>query len=177
MSTSELLHVDNLITWQETEAVRIGTSDQRERYIAGLLPDEELCRIARDALFVPFGDFALRKKMTVAAIGHPRRPDSQVWRCVAPDMTEGPSLPIPIVWSTMPSSVLSPPEWRTLTEMNRAVNEVNRHPWLVDAPAGATLSTRVHRGVCQRCQREAEQTAALVTIAWAGRTLSREYAL
>lgn len=177
MSTTELLRRDNLVTWQEMEAVRLGTEDQRERYGAGALPDEELCRIARSVLFTAFDGFLPRKKLTASAIGHPRRQDSQVWLCATPGAADHSAFPIPVTWSTMPSPVLTPSEWVTLTRMNRAVNDTNRHPWLVDAPISATIATRIHKGVCQRCQREAAQASALVTIAWAGRTLSREYVL
>jgi hypothetical protein len=177
MSVTELLQRDNLVTWQEMEAIRLGTEDQRARYAVGALPDEELCRIARSVLFTAFDGFTLRRRLTAAAIGHPKLPGSQVWRCVTLDAADGPVFPVPVTWSTMPSPVLTPSEWQTLTRMNLAVNDTNHHPWLVDAPVSATIATRIHKGVCQRCQREAAQASALVTVAWAGRTLSREYVL
>jgi mono/diheme cytochrome c family protein len=71
--------------------------------------------------------------------------------------------------------VLTATEWVVLARLNAVVEQTNKHPWL--AGSGATIATRIHKGVCQRCHREAAQVSALVTIDWAGRTLSREYLL
>jgi hypothetical protein len=177
MTADAVLRHDNLVLWQELEALRLGTADQRERHIAGRLPDDELLAIARPVLFGAFDGFDVRKKMTASAIPHPHSPGSDAWECVVDAAVNRPYTPLPISWSVLPTPVLSVTEWATLTWVNRAVNDTNRHPWLVDAALGATVATRIHKGVCQRCKREAAQVTALVTVAWAGRMLSREYVL
>lgn len=59
--TPELLETkmrsDNLRTWLELEALKEGTENQRERYAAGFLPEDELTHLARAILFKGFGEF------------------------------------------------------------------------------------------------------------------------
>jgi len=171
LSLAESLRHDNLALWQESEALSLGTDEQRLRWGTDALPDEELLALARPVLFSEFTGFRKYNRMPVSAIAHPRG-EHGVWTCV-----EGHGRNLPITWSTLPEPVLTALEWESLRRLDVAIASTNRHPWLASAPAGATVETRIHKGTCGACKRSAAETCALVTIAWAGRTLSREYRL
>lgn len=189
LALDERVHQENVRLWQEGEAVRLGTADQRARWDVGVLPDSELVALARGPLFAAFAAIPTRKRMGPMAIAHPRGADHMP-TCMyvdsdLPEFSPGKEMriaepntgQIPVNWSTTPSPELTVVEWHALAAVNAAVETTNKHPWLVVAPGGATLTTRLHKGECQRCKRQAAEAAALVTIVWAGRTLSREYAL
>ncbi len=177
LSILEATKLDNLALWQELEALSLGSADQKARWRADVLPREELAAIARGELFAAFNGFVKYNHLPVSAIAHPRDA-SGTWTCVQPSNEHGRAIPIPITWVTLPTPVLTSAEWATLGRLNAAVELTNRHSWLVASPTpSATIATRIHRGTCRVCEREAAETAALVTVAWAGRVLSREYRL
>lgn len=178
LSLSESLLIDNLALWQESEAVALGTVDQRLRWGTDALSIEEIADLARPELFRAFSAFRKYNRMPVSAIPHPRD-NHGVWTCAQiGDHERDRNRPLPIAWSTLPTPVLSPSEWNTLRAIGVAIDATNRHPWLAPSPSpAATVATRIHKGTCKVCDREAGETAALVTISWAGRTLSREYRL
>jgi len=176
LSEAELTKRRNLRLWQEGEAIKRGTADEKARFSRGELAEKELCAIASAALFLPLDDLRPMQPTHSGLIGHPRDTESRVWQCIVEDHW-GFGLPLPIVWSVLPNPVLSTSEWHTLTRVNRAVNEIDRHPWLVDSTEGARVVTRLHRGVCQRCLRESAQATVQVSVTWAGRVLHREYVL
>jgi len=178
LSLSESMRIDNLALWQESEALALGTVDQRLRWGTDALPIEEIADLARPELFRSFVAFRKYNRMAVSAIPHPRDSNG-VWTCVQiGDHERDRNRQLPIAWLTMPTPVLSQREWVTLRAINVALEATNRHPWLAPSPTpAATVATRIHKGTCKVCEREAAETAALVTISWAGRTLSREYRL
>jgi hypothetical protein len=168
LSVAESLQIDNLALWQECEALALGTEDQRLRWGVGVLPSEELAVIARAELFGAFSGFAKYNHMPVSAIAHPED-ERGVWTCARPQ---------PITWITLATPVLSAREWETMGRINAALDVTNRHPWLAPSPMpAATVATRIHKGTCRACERSAGETAALVTISWGGRMLSREFRL
>lgn len=169
LSITELLHADNLRLWQEMQAIEIATVSQRDRWRAGALPADELNAIARDELFKPFDGFVKRRKFTVADIPHPRVGAS--WKCA----DNGNAHNIPITWVTVMKPTLTASQWSEVTRLRIASEDVRRHPWLAHDDGALQIQVRSHVGTCQRCHKSAEQAAALVLIAWAGRLLSREY--
>lgn len=169
LSITELLQADNLRLWQELQAIDLATTDQRDRWRAGVLPIEELNTIARDELFKPFDGFVKRRKFTVADIAHPKHGAS--WRCAE----NGSAHNIPITWTTTTKPTLTASQWSQITHLRIASEEARRHPWLTHHDGALQIEIRSHTGTCQRCHRSAEQAAALVLIGWAGRLLSREY--
>jgi hypothetical protein len=171
LSTEAAASEVNLRMWQESEALRLGTQSQRQRWGVGCLPDEELLFISRNTLFLAFALIPRRSKMGPGAIAHPVDPDGR-WTCHRPGG-------IPVAWSTTPSPMpLSGAEWRIVTRIHSAMEETRRHPWLRGSPSTAVrVSVRAHRGTCEICGADVHENAALVEIDWAGRTLSREYSL
>jgi len=165
LSLVEQLHADNLRTMQELHAVETrGTASQLARWFGGCLPERELCDIARDELFKPFADLPLRRKMTRFDI------HGVAASCPLPDSVQ---------WSVSSRPTLLPEQWERLEQIRAAADTAAQHQWLrLSAPADVVqISVRSHSGVCGRCARVKVQQSALVTITWAGRTLSREYAL
>lgn len=172
---------DNLRLWQESEAAATLGEAGKSRWVLGGMPDAELCGIARAVLFAPFAAHAaLRRRhrqMTASAIPHPTDEHGR-WTCAAAGFAGSAPLQIPIRWATDRSPVLTDAETATMAVVMGILQEVNRHPWTAPlAPLGASAETRVHRGACMSCQRHAAETSVLISIPWAGRTLSREYYL
>ncbi len=175
MDIDEQVTQANVRLWQEHEALKHATSNQRQRYAAGLLPDEELAEIARAQLFMPFAMFTRRVKLKHTAIPHPRYQSSGRVSCGDGDP--------PVSWSTEPigrESALTQDQWQTVLRLESAMREVRAHQWLQpssDASSAVRVGLREHRGVCHVCKNTIVQASALVEIDWAGRTLSREYVL
>jgi hypothetical protein len=174
---------DNLRLWQECEVATLVGPSAKQRWATGGMSSHELCLIAREVLFMPFSTHtltgaAMRRRsrtMTASAIPHPTD-DTGRWTCV-PGFTGTAPVQIPVRWSTDRSPILTPSQAATMELVIQAMTEVNRHPWLAHTPVGASAEARIHRGVCMGCQRQAEEVSALVSVQWAGRTLSREYYL
>lgn len=172
LSLEEQASRDNLHLWQEMEALRMGTQSQRQRWQCGNLPAAEVAALAREELFRPFWAFRRRAKLSAYAIPHPVDAHGNV-TCAA----GAPSSTPPVTWETLPDPLaLTAPQWSAVTRLLRAVEEVRRHPWLTSClPTAVQSSIREHRGTCQACGRSVSDVAALVSVDWAGRTLSREY--
>lgn len=164
------LTADNIRLWQEMEALKGGTASQRQRHAAQLLPDEDLCQLARDELFKPFAMFARRQKMKPSAIPHPR--DRVTGKSTCGEVP-------PVAWSSGDAPrALSNDQWQTVLRLEVALKEARRHVWLQPNSSSAVrIKLRVHTGTCQSCGGSVAEDTALVEIDWAGRTLSREYVL
>lgn len=188
----DLLTATNLIAWQESEAIQRGTASQQARYSAGTLPEQELLDIARAELFRPLALFAKRTPMGFAGISHPRA--KGLWQCLTVPRASGPVKdPSELVtWGTLPSPDLTESEHDTLKAVNDRAQEITRHAWMtrgqeiarVEArrmynpmPEVVGVAPREHWGVCKVCGQKASQRSVLVSVYWAGRTLSREYLL
>lgn len=156
--------------WQATQALESGTDVHRQRWATGELSLADLLGLARGSLFAPFDGLKRWRPMTTSDIAHPIAGDGG-WRCVDPER------PVPVKWTTSPTPVLNSTEWDALGRLETAVQQANAHPWLSPFGPAVTVATRLHRGTCQRCDRTAVGTSALVTIRFAGRDLTREYAL
>jgi len=165
LSLVEQLHADNLRTLQELHAVETqGTESQLARWFAGCLPERELCDIARDELFRSFAGLRQRRKMT---------------RFDIHGVSEICPLPDSVQWSTHERPALLVEQWGRLEQIREAANVAAQHQWLRLLPPAdvVQIAVREHSGRCVRCKRIKVQQSALVTISWAGRTLSREYML
>src|SRR5277367_1555304 len=64
------LRETNLKSHLEHEALKLGTDNQRERYAAGHLPQEELLALARESLFGSFKDIQRWKALGYAEVNH-----------------------------------------------------------------------------------------------------------
>jgi hypothetical protein len=177
------LATENLHRWQEIQALTRGDADQRQRWAECRLPERELLELARTELFRPFVLLSRRRKLGFASIKHPKT-NRGVWSCLGPDpdwSTVTRDAEDLVEWSTAPQFILQPVEWQHLARVHEGADHVLRHPWLRRAGvAGAgpvRVEVREHRGLCRRCGEAVRDLGALVTVGWAGRTLSREYAL
>lgn len=182
----ELRTAENLRAWQESQAVtQYGSASQRERWLAGALPEAELLELARGQLFRPFALFQKRTPMNFAAIDHPRTA-ANLWRCLTVPrasgaVRDGNEL---VTWETIHTPALTDREHDTLRCLNNHAREVALHPWLRQSPVNPValpevigVAPREHRGTCAVCLRTVFERSALVSIYWAGRVLSREYVL
>jgi hypothetical protein len=160
----------NLIPWLEAQAVSMGDDNQRERHASGVLPEDELLHLARAELFRPFAD--LRRwsssgrsgvNLTASAVKHTKR-------CTAKDGTG-------VKFETCQAGELTHDEWRSLKTIQELAVAVDAHPWMRRAGAKVTIESQTHWATCARCEAEACRSSAKVSIQWAGRILTREYAL
>src|SRR5882724_744886 len=92
LNVVEQLQRQNLVAWQESEAVR-GDPELYERWAHNLLPEEELLARCRKALFAPMAEFQRRKRMSATTVPHPRSP-------LVPDCGAFSELEALISWST-----------------------------------------------------------------------------
>jgi len=177
LEQQELRNRDHL---QEHAALRDrGNSDQRARWIACLLPDEELLGIARTELFRPFGLLTKRRQMVFADIPHPVDVRG-VWTCLQGTAIGGATKALAdlVTWETATNPRLTAPEYRTLLRIQEATAEIQRHPWMQGASRETvSVEVREHRGACKKCGGMTFERSALVTVQWARRNLSREYVL
>lgn len=166
------LHRNNLIFWQESVVIeRMATPEQRERWVHGTLPVVDLLHLARTELFRVFAGFVKRQALQPWDIPHPRTGGG--WACA----TYGEDLDTKVQWQTREAEPTTL-EWMTLMRIRSvATGLATTHPWLAQTESPVTVNPREHRGVCQVCGRDVSHRSALMSIQWAGRTLSREYLL
>ncbi len=173
LTTSEELSYDNLCVWQESEALQLGSPNQRQRWSGGCLPEEELLLIARRELFAPLSLCPRRSRKGPSAIAHPTDPQGE-WVCTRSAFNGI----VPVMWRTEPDPELTETQWQSLQRVLVACDEIRRHRWMTRTnPTAVRVSTRQHRGECQDCHGTTAENSALVGLEWAGRVLSREYVL
>lgn len=173
MTVCDQLTHDNVCVWQETQALALGDFGQRQRWNSGSLPEPELLLLARNELFMPFALCERRTRKGPAAIAHPTD-TSGTWLCASSAVNGT----IPITWSTRPDPLLTDAQWKALQRLLTASEEVRRHRWMaMSPPTSVRIEIREHRGECMMCHNVVSELGALVEIDWAGRPLSREYAL
>lgn len=170
LSDDQVRGHNDLRVWQEREAITRATESQRERWLSGTLPQDELLVLARHELFGPFARFARFQRLTPLDIPHPRT-DAGGGGRVCVDGTE-----IPIAWESRDNPPLSADEWAMVRRIKTAAKIASEHRWLsVALTTSVRVTLRSHVGTCKRCRGTAEVHSALVSILWAGHTLSREY--
>lgn len=134
-----------------------GTTNQLERYLAGLLPDDELHALARGVLFAPFAGFRRWIKLAPADLMHRRGCRGDV------------------TFRTQEVEDLEADEWSKFKDVrdvlfaNDGILRANN--------AHGKVEIVEHIGQCSLCGNECSARAAAVKIDWAGRPLSREYSL
>lgn len=142
-----------------------GTPNQMERWEAELLDDAELCAIARDVAFVAFQSFARQRRIEDGEVPHP-----QGMACDTYDAE--------LARESRPPTALTADQWEIHKAIFAAADE-SVHTWgalgEIFAKPEVTLLEHVVR--CSRCGKEASRPAARIAVAWAGRTLVRQYAL
>lgn len=161
LSVDEMLQHDHHRLWQERQAAGVGKPNQLARYERGSLPEQELLALARNELFEPFAvPFRRRQRMTATDI-HDDEP------CTGE-----------VIWSTIPNPRLTDRQWRTWRHIEDTLADAMSHPWMyLSSREDGTAQMLEHRGSCPACMGHRAHQSALVSIVWAGRTLSREYLL
>lgn len=169
----------------EIEVVARGTPDQRERWAANLLPEDELLVIARGVLFAPFEGLprynarSNRPSATIRPIdvhhtdlcGYRRQPREEFDPYVARLARQG-----AIRFEVAEATELGATEWASLKKMSVLVSQASQHAWIAPGQ-GFSLEPRAHWASCTMCHEEIVKHSAMVSVYWAGRTLSREYIL
>lgn len=164
------MQAQNLVTYLELQALTLGTDSQRERHVAGVLPEDEIVQLAHAELFKGFAAFPrwngrVRTRM-LQALRHakecPRgKSFSRAWGAFeVHDVAE-----------------LGAEQWERLKQILAMVAAVNVHPWLAGPGLAAFASSMSHWLTCPDCQAEEVRSLTKVSIPWAGRVLVREFQL
>jgi len=165
------LDVKNMIVWLELEALKLGTDNQRERYSAGLLPEDELTALARTELFTGFAGLRRWAKRDHTALGEKLKHRISHAGAACLNNPDHPDL------ETTDAEELEADEWNTLKHIQAMADIVTRHHWLVRSHGSVQIKPSTHWATCKSCKAETSRSSAKVTIEWAGRLLTREYAL
>ena len=139
-----------------------GTENQAERWMAGLLPEDELLSLVRWELFAAFAGFPRWVKLEGTDLRHSRSCPSGGYGSVS--------------FSTCKPSTLTHNEWAIFKKITAAVSAANNGS-LTRYGVQATVELVEHVGKCNSCDGELAGRAASIRIIWAGRPLSREYTL
>lgn len=162
----ELLRATNMRTWLEFEAARLGTPRQLEDYSKGRLGEGDLRRLAREHLFAPFRDLPRWTPMGWRDVTHVRA------GCIGSVTFEASN----VGGAQIPDVAL----YRR-TQLIGAIGalsiEAGRHQWLLRSGEGFSVALRNHVATCTACGAREVRSSALVSVEWASRTLSREFAL
>jgi len=161
---------DNLTTWLELEAVKLGSQNQRERWTNHLLPEDELAALARTELFGEFENLKRWRNISEAEADEHILHD-QV--CVQSD--DAPDIAFE---TTTHVKALTHGQWESYKLVQEAIDRtLATHPWCHQGGCKLVLATKAHTATCRRCKRCITHFTALVNATWAGRILSREYLL
>lgn len=163
----DTLRANNVREYLAGEAMKLASATQRQRMDSEVTREEEILGIARGELFKPFLEFTKRPKRWASSVVHTRD-------CAGPDVR----------WSV--TNV--PPEARGSLTSSQATNLylivqaariAGKHEWLCRTEPDGFIDLKVqrHAGTCSACGASHVDHGVLVTIPYAGRTLSREYLL
>lgn len=148
----------------EAAAAHLGTDNQRERFAAGLLPEDELLALARGELYRPFDGLPRWGKYTLVRVADIRHTP----KCEGHDKD--------VVFESCQAGELSHDEWVAYRALQAARDIAALHPWL-SSPGAITLEPMGHFATCTACDAEVCRMSAKVIVKWAGRELVREYVL
>jgi hypothetical protein len=154
-------------TQLEKAAAERGTTNQRERFVAGLLTEDELVMLAHPIVFRLFESFerwSTSKVQTAVLLGFRHRGECRSRLDITHD----------------PITAMTAEEWRVFGEITRAASLTAAFPEVgipgSSLPPVDVTPTR-HRWACPACKQAVDRASAKVTIHWAGRELVREYKL
>lgn len=170
---NDVLRSENMRTWLETCALEHGTPNQRERWAAGLLPEDELLALARAELFKPLEGTRRWRKIEVS---HVRHRGEACHAQLLGDMTPAIRFESADMNAT-PAAALSHEQWEAFKVVRDHVVVMQMHEWLRRSGGSAEVQCQIHRATCTACHQVTERTSAIVRVTWAGRVLVREYAL
>lgn len=162
------LKPENVVTWLELHALEQGTENQMERWLAKLLPEDELTALARKEIFAGFDPYKRWQNISELDADNAIRHG---------DLCDDPDLASAILFETKPAYNLTHDQWELMKRVQATTEATRKHAWCVEGGCTVRMQPRVHVAVCARCNGSVRYPAALVTVEWAGRTLTREYAL
>lgn len=152
----------------EMRALQLATPDQRAQ-----MPEEELVvQLARDELFRPFAMFRRwfnTKNLRPSDARH--QPGCQA---LGFDLD---ALDRHITFDTTPEATLTRKQTDILKALHATASSASDHPWCQKTGATFVLEVRTHRATCRLCRESVKAASVLVSVPWAGRVLTREYAL
>lgn len=165
------MQADNLRTWLELEVLKLGTADQRRLHMECGISEDELTGLARHELFKELhGErrWAGRDRVDLVArnVSHVYKPGDDL-----DAVHDG------YDFESAEVDVLTVAELRTLRRLEAFAEKTRRHPWVAPGGGGVTITTTSHWATCRVCLAEHCRSSAKITIEWAGRLLTREYAL
>ncbi len=170
---SERINANNIITWLETEALKLGTDNQRERWAAMLLPEDEILQLARAELYKGFEGLPrwnTREDRREMAISMKHR-----YGCVHDN--HGAAWAGSDRYEVADVAELTAKEWERLKKIQALTDALRVHPWLFRAEVVATVESHTHWLTCPGCEVEVTRSVSKVSIPWADHILVREYAL
>lgn len=152
----------------EALAAELGNEEQRTLFSAGRLPEEDLLTLARAELFRPLAAmprWAGRDWSKVEqAIAHSGR----CWELTSPEAL--------YLHDTAPIKALTLHQWDQQAVIHRAAAEIRRHRWIQNDESVVVVDT-TNTATCHQCSGSACRHVIRVSVAWAGRSLVREYVL
>jgi hypothetical protein len=161
------------VTTQELEALAIatGSPNQRERFAAGVLPEDELLGLARVQLFK---EFAFPR--WTAHRDHDRMKREIKHKPTCGGASGATSRHAPeYKFEACDLDSMTADEWRMFKLFTIAAGRAGQHMWL--KPNSVLIDPVVHFVECASCGAEDARTSIKISIHWAGRVLVREYAL
>lgn len=131
-----------------------GSATQVDRFNIGDLPEDELRNVARHVLYRPFEH--LRRWVKIP--NHCPRSHADT-----------------LEFTTRPTLAISDDEWQDLEMIRHAVTDADSvfREW----QTWGTVDSIDHVGICRLCKLHVVGRAAVIRVTWAGRELTREYAL
>lgn len=160
INSIEDLRKANLQSWQEFEAVKLGTEAQQAAYSRQALPEVELLKIVRDELFKGFKNCARWTPIRESEVVHHTT------------CTANPRLMVVISARPGDTRKMGPDYWPGFEPFMK----MGEHAWLAAAKAMPIAEIRDHIARCSYCNATVTSSSVLVKVPWAGRLLSREYA-
>ena len=152
----------------EALALELGTTNQRDRYARGLLPEVELTALARAELFDPLVDMKRWPMIRTSQVRH----DHDCKAHLLPDLT-------PVTkFESHEGAQLDHEEFDTLRAIEAIAEKIRIHPWLAASAGQVSVEIYTHTARCTLCAGPVvTKHSAMVRVNWAWRVLSREYLL
>jgi hypothetical protein len=166
----EQLKANNTIVFQEAKILEFGTTNQRSRWAADVLPEDELLALARGELFkglehVPrWHGRDVRKELR-------DRIDVKHRKARKDGCHVMPEFDVTVLGD------LSAEEWEVHESIKGYAALLQATEMLKAENREITLQWFTHWATCPACEQEVWCSGVKVTIPWAGRSLVREYRL
>lgn len=161
---SSTTHTDKSTTWLEAQALVAGSDNQRARWNAGVLPDDELTELARTELFAPLVRFKRWEKIPASHVPH----QTHLGLGCGGDQVK---------FQTGDPTAIEGAEWDRLQMITSTAATINRHAWMKHAKTTVEVTPVLHTATCEICIAQKQAISVVVRIPWAGRLLTRQYAL